>query len=800
MILFYRLFLSLSLSIVLSFHVAAQVFVQPVYKKVRIDLGDRSLGELARLGVEADHGYNRVRNTLTNMYTETDLKLISDAGFKFTILSEDVIKAYLLESAKAEEQVHLELRNDECDHQITTYKTPTNFHYGSMGYYLTYNEILNELDLMRTKYPNLISQRAHNVNFKTKRGNYVDYVKISDNPDQNEMGSEKQILYTALHHSKEPMSMMQMIYFMWYILENYNSNPEIKYLLDNTELFFMPCVNPDGYLYNQLSNPNGGGLWRKNRNYDIENPEGVDLNRNYGYYWGYDNTGSSPNPTSETYRGSDDFSEQETKAVRSFIITNELSLVINYHAFANEIIYPWGYSGNGTLDSTTFIQFADHLSKKTDYGYGLNNEVLDYQVNGTSDDWIYSQSSGSRPIISFTTECGGEEDDETNSFWPTVNKIIPICDALLSQNLRSMWLVHNKVDYQLTSEKIVSGSSDTLHIRALRLGLENNPVQITIKPIGSEMQSFNYQYTFSGKHLSEIDLSVPYLVIKPNVQKLSFQILTDYGTYTSMDTIQVQVLKTKVLFVADGNDLSLFRYLSPEQNWTISATTAYNDTKSFAVSREDKYEKGSDKQLITKDPITLPAGEKSILTFFGNWFIEKNVDYLRVAISEDGLFWNPLCGDITTPGSLDQFTGEPVLDGFHPYWENVVMDLSEYAGKSVYLRFLFRSDARWNKGGVYIDKIRVLTTGTTSESKNTSISDIKIYPNPADENLFIEGEFDGSQILKLMDTQGQIIYTGSLLAGKNTLHLSTFNLKPGLYFFCILRNGEIRNSGKLNVN
>ena len=40
---------------------------------------------------------------------------------------------------------------------------------------------------------------------------------------------------------------------------------------------------------------------------------GVDLNRNYGYKWGYDNSGSSNYTGDETYRGPYAFSEPETQ-------------------------------------------------------------------------------------------------------------------------------------------------------------------------------------------------------------------------------------------------------------------------------------------------------------------------------------------------------------------------------------------------------------------------------------------------------------------------------------------------------
>src|SRR5690606_22160109 len=143
-------------------------------------------------------------------------------------------------------------------------------------------------------------------------------VKISDNPDLNE--DEPRVLYTAMHHAREPQSMMTLIYFMYYLLENYNSDPSVKYLVDNRELYFIPIVNPDGYEYNRQTSPGGGGMWRKNRR-NNGSSYGVDLNRNYGpmAYWNAPGGGSSTSPSSDTYRGTAPFSEPEISSIKDFL-------------------------------------------------------------------------------------------------------------------------------------------------------------------------------------------------------------------------------------------------------------------------------------------------------------------------------------------------------------------------------------------------------------------------------------------------------------------------------------------------
>jgi Zinc carboxypeptidase. len=53
--------------------------------------------------------------------------------------------------------------------------------------------------------------------------------------------------------------MMNLVYFVQLLAEEQNSNTELEYLISNREMWFIPIVNPDGYAYNELIEPNGGG-------------------------------------------------------------------------------------------------------------------------------------------------------------------------------------------------------------------------------------------------------------------------------------------------------------------------------------------------------------------------------------------------------------------------------------------------------------------------------------------------------------------------------------------------------------
>ena len=97
----------------------------------------------------------------------------------------------------------------------------------------------------------------------------------------------------------------------------------MKGILDNTELYFIPMINPEGYQHNVDNDPNGGGMQRKNlrplSSGTIDPNRGVDLNRNFDYYFGLNNVGSSGTTTSGTYRGPSAESEPETQIMVDFI-------------------------------------------------------------------------------------------------------------------------------------------------------------------------------------------------------------------------------------------------------------------------------------------------------------------------------------------------------------------------------------------------------------------------------------------------------------------------------------------------
>ena len=119
-------------------------------------------------------------------------------------------------------------------------------------------------------------------------------------------GSRPAVLYSSTQHAREWITPEMNRRLLRYYLEQYaHATPRSAGSSTAPSCGSCPVANPDGYDYTFTE---GNRLWRKNlRDNDgdgaITGFDGVDLNRNFPYRWGYDNEGSSPSLGSETYRG-----------------------------------------------------------------------------------------------------------------------------------------------------------------------------------------------------------------------------------------------------------------------------------------------------------------------------------------------------------------------------------------------------------------------------------------------------------------------------------------------------------------
>ncbi|WP_328668455.1 M14 family metallopeptidase [Streptomyces sp. NBC_00328] len=224
---------------------------------------------------------------------------------------------------------------------------------------------------------------------KTLNGQDILAVKLTKGARKTKDGSKPSVLYMSNQHAREWITPEMTRRLMHYYLDNYSTDKRVKKIVDSTELWFVLSANPDGYDYTfkdadtrqwrkNLRDVNGDGV--------IATGDGVDLNRNFAYKWGYDDEGSSPNPTSETYRGASPASEPETKALDTFEKRVGFTYGINYHSAAELLLYGVGWQvATPTPDDVLYKSLAGTPENSAIPGYHPQVSSELYTTNGEAD-------------------------------------------------------------------------------------------------------------------------------------------------------------------------------------------------------------------------------------------------------------------------------------------------------------------------------------------------------------------------------------------------------------------------------
>ena len=644
--------------------------------------------------------------------------------------------------------------------------------------------MLASLDSMKLLFPKLITKRQVIDTFLTQEGRPLYWFKISDNPDLDE--DEPKVLYTALHHAREPVSMMQMIFYMWYLLENHGKDEMVTYLVNNREMYFIPCVNPDGYIYNQEQNPNGGGAWRKNRRELGDDVYGVDLNRNYGYEWGYDNQGSSSVKTSQTYRGESGFSEEETKAVKYFCDNYDFKIALNFHTFSNLLIHPWGYIPKETKDSTAFIKIGKLLTSENNYTSGLAIQTVGYTANGDSDDWMY----GEKGVFAFTPEVG------LAGFWPPKNVIISQCKENVFLNLKAAAVAEPFINIEEISSDLFSGKKDSLTLEITYYGSSEKSFDLSIKSINSDVLEYSESLKLESYKTKVNNIPVKLEDGVVGNTPFSFEIKYNNGLIDIVDTIVKTFVIIEEQNISNCNNVD--EWNTTGGNWNITNKYFVSPGFSLTDSPAGDYPANLKNELLFGNKIFIPKKENVFLSFQAKWDIEKSYDWAAVLASKDKINFKALCGEKTVSGSENQLMGEPIFDGTQEAWTAVNLDVSDYAGDSIYIKFVMNSDQYVNGDGFYFDNIKITSFGEDFNTDVNALSsmDISINPNPASDFIEFVNVGSGDRLI-IKNLLGNVIFDDILRA--KTKKVQTSNWNAGMYLYYIYKNGIKSKTKKIII-
>ena len=735
-----------------------------IFYKLKINYSNgEDLIELANNGVCIDHGFNKKNHFFISDFSASDLDKIKSLGFTYEILIEDVTSFY-----QNRNKSELKLKSNEyCIDENNDYITPNNYDIkdgNDFGGFYTYEEMLDELDDMYSQYPNLITQRTDLKDeeyiesphiHETYEGRFLQLVKISDNPQTNE--EEPQILYTALHHAREPGSMQQLIYFMWYLLENYESNDSIKQIIDNSELYFVPCVNPDGYVYNQTNEPNGGGMWRKNR----RDNHGVDNNRNYSFIdengnevW--NTSGTTGNPNGNTYAGNEPFSEAENRAIRYLVESKNFKLALNNHTYGNLLLYPYGYDYNQPTEDNEIYEFiSSELVSENNYDNIISADL--YPAAGDSDDFMYGMlttedNQTREKIFAMTPEIG-------SSFWPQSSTIEDLCKGMIKLNLTAAKMIGNYARLKDNSSTFINNLNFESNFIFQRLGISNNSeFSVSIIPISSNIESVSSTITINSAQIGEaindsFDISL-YESIQEG-ENVIYKYLLNNGLYDEEITVTKIYGQTQTIIEDDSDNY--VNHWHDDSEWSNTYEEYFSPQTSITDSPYSNYSNNSEEIIQLIDPINLSGFVYAEINFDAKWNIESGYDYVQLEISNDnGNSWIPQCGKYTRKGieTHDFALDEPLYDGNQSQWINETVSLTDYLNEDIFIRFKLYTDGGLRRDGFYFDNFKI-----KGISENLGISEIEqvsfnIYPNPTANYINIRSEVKINK-LEIFDLMGK---------------------------------------------
>jgi Zinc carboxypeptidase len=254
-------------------------------------------------------------------------------------------------------------------------------------------------------------------------------------------------LMLGLHHAREWPSGEHAMEFAVDLVKNYGTNRRITDLVNRARVIVVPVVNVDGFTMSRtdgelvdLREADGGGTASilgtpgnayKRKNCRVvdgqDTPDGtcavaaaspggygfgIDLNRNYGGYWG--GPGASDLFADPTYRGAAAFSEPETQNICELISGRQVTTLITNHTFSNLVLRPNGAAPDlvpgsegvplgDPFDEAALKALGDRMAAQN--GYTSEHAWELYDTTGSTEDWSYNATGG----FGYTFEIGPDE-------------------------------------------------------------------------------------------------------------------------------------------------------------------------------------------------------------------------------------------------------------------------------------------------------------------------------------------------------------------------------------------------------
>lgn len=282
--------------------------------------------------------------------------------------------------------------------------------------YRTVEETYTSAQILEQQYPSLatwldIGDSWEKLDSNAAPGYDLQVLKLTN---QTSPFPKAKIFIMSGLHARELAPVELNTRFAEHLLTNYNSDPDITWMLDHNEIYLLLIANPDGRKIAET-----GLSWRKNTNanYCLANfsLRGADLNRNFPFHWA--DATYIPGECEPTYFGPSAVSEPETAAIHNYVLdlftdqrgpldndpapSDTTGMFIDLHSYGELVLWPYGFDSTSTAPNQAQL-------KTLGYKLAYFNTYIPQQASqlypapGASDDFVY----GYLGIGSYTIEMG----------------------------------------------------------------------------------------------------------------------------------------------------------------------------------------------------------------------------------------------------------------------------------------------------------------------------------------------------------------------------------------------------------
>jgi len=633
----------------------------------------------------------------------------------------------------------------------------------------------------------------------TVQGRPVWFMKISDNATLEE--NEPEVRLTSSIHGDEVVGYDLLIRLISMLTSSYGTDTRITNMINNTEIWINPMTNPDGYVLHQRGNAHD-----------------IDLNRTFP-----DFSANEANDMSGR--------QPEHQAMKDFADNHTSNISLNFHGGAQVLNYPWDciyalHPDNDVLvdNALTYTQQNPMLYNSSEFTHGITNGAAWYVIHGSMQDWLNYYYTD----MDITAEI-------SNNKWPAATE------------LDNFW-ENNRESLLRYIEKSQTG------IHGLVTTNDNQPINASIE-IGNRMKSFtdpqtgdfhrillpgSYQlqvkaYGFETQVLDNVVVSndaptIVNVIMTPLAETIfkgyvknasndpvvsavvklnTFTVETDENGYFELNNVfpgsyTVSVTHDDFMpFSSEINlqDDALYNFVMHTPllhdtfdnglgNWTVQspwAIAVVNTNSLLTDSPNGNYANSITKTAALSNPFNLTNCQSAIVSYEVKYDLENNYDYLYFQVSTNNSTWT----------DIKVYTGTSA-------WKTEVIDLSEYLGNNIYMRFKLTSDSSQNADGVYIDNFKFdnqnyYTVGTGENELFQSLNIVN-YPNPFNAGsgtrfLVKTDAKNSAHYIDIFNIKGQKVETLKIDPAKsNTLNWNLNSnqektMASGVYFYR-LRNDK----------